>query len=126
MGRCAPWFFLVDEGPAQFCVRLARAGEVAAHDGQFGGSVGGQRLLLLGRSELPRLGGQLGWITGAAGQLLGQGRHLCAVASRVGGDDPVDQPGSLRGGGTDRAPAQALWMVTAVLPGTVYSIAAVL
>jgi hypothetical protein len=47
VGRCAQWLFLVDEGLAQLGVRLARAGEIAAHDGEFGGTVGGQRPLSL-------------------------------------------------------------------------------
>jgi hypothetical protein len=94
VGWCARRLFLVDEDPAQLGVRLGRAGEVAAHDGQLGGAVGGQRPLFFGRGELPRFGGQPSWVIGAGRQLFGQGGHLLAVAGRVGGDDLVDQAGS--------------------------------
>ena len=77
----------MDEGLAQFGVRLARVGEVTAHDGQFGGAVGGQRPLPFRCGELPRSGGQLRWVIEAAGQQFGPGRHLRAVAGRVAGDD---------------------------------------
>jgi hypothetical protein len=66
------------------------------------GPVCGQRPLFLGRGELACLGGQLRRATGVIGRLLGQDRHLRAVAGRFGRDDPVDQAGSQRGGGTDR------------------------
>ena len=59
VGRCTQWLFLVDEGLAQLGIRLARPGEVAAHDGQFGGALGAQRPLVLRRGELLGFGGQL-------------------------------------------------------------------
>jgi hypothetical protein len=64
--RCAQWLFLVDEGPAQLGIWLVGAGEVAPHDGQFGGTVSGQRPLFLGRGELSALGGQPRRVAGLA------------------------------------------------------------
>jgi hypothetical protein len=49
--------FLVDEGPAKLGIGLVGAGEVAPHDGQFGGTVSSKRPLFLGRGELSALGG---------------------------------------------------------------------
>ena len=82
-------------------VRLGRPREVASHNGQLGGPVRGQ-WPCFSRARRASLGGQLRRATGAAGHLLGQDRHLRAVAGRFGRDDPVDQAGSQRGGGTDR------------------------
>src|SRR5262249_5987009 len=91
-----------DEGPAGVGVGLVRVGEVAAHDGQLGGTVGGQRTVLLGRRELALLGGQQSRIGGVADQVLGQGRHLPAEAGGGVVDHVVDQAQPERRGGSDR------------------------
>ena len=101
VGRGVGWLLLVDEGAAELGVGLVRVGEVTAHDGQFGGPVGGQRTVLLGRGELPHLGGQQDWVCGVGDQELGQGRHLGAEADRVIVDHVVDQAGPERRCGSD-------------------------
>jgi len=93
---------LVDEGLAQPGVRFPRAGEVAAHDGQFGGPVGGQRPLPAVRGEPPGLGRQPSRVIGTEGQPLGQGGHLRPVAGRVARNDLVDQAGPQGRGRNDR------------------------